>query len=106
MTYWLRSHVNGWTAEVWLGEGFFFHHRVFHSGAVPADFADAKHDLQSAQAAADRTVPPHDCRACAAWTAWRWCPHARRSVAVGNPQPASHIAELASATPAALRSGS
>ena len=85
MTYWLRSHVNGWTSEVWLGDGgFFYHHRAFHNRAVPADFADAKHDLESAQAAADGAVPAHDCRACGVWTAWRWCPQARRAVVEGS----------------------
>jgi hypothetical protein len=73
--------VNGWTSEVWLGDGgFFYHHRAFHTRAVPADFADAKHDLQSAQDAADRAVPAHECRMCGVWTAWRWCPQERRAV--------------------------
>jgi hypothetical protein len=68
MKRWRRLHVNGWTAEVALRDGLYYH-RTHESHIIPGDFKESKIELASAQTFADDRVPSHPCK-CPGWEEW------------------------------------
>jgi hypothetical protein len=55
--HWRRLHINGWTAEVSLGDDGHHRHRTHVSHMIPDDFKESTSELETAQMFADNRVP-------------------------------------------------
>jgi hypothetical protein len=65
LKHWRRLHIIGWTAEVALRDGLYYH-RTHESHVIPDEFTESKRELATAQMFADDRVPRHVCK-CPGW---------------------------------------